>query len=189
MPIANKQLTMIREHLQDIPLFSLPPAYSLRRYQPGDEQVWLAIHAAADHYNTITPELFIAQFGNDPATLAQRQFYLCDSQQTAVGTATAWFNNNYRAKPYGQVHWVAILPHCQGLGLAKPLLTAICRRLRELGHNRAYLMTSSARLAAINLYLQFGFVAHIESAADQETWNRLLPQLKKPTIQSPAETI
>ena len=189
MPVENKLLTMIREHLEDIPVFSLPPAYSLRRYQPGDEQAWLAIHSAADHYNTITPELFVGEFGNDSVTLAQRQFYLCDSQQTAVGTATAWFNNNYQGKPYGQVHWVAISPKHQGLGLAKPLMTATCQRLREFGHKRAYLMTSSARLAAVNLYLPFGFVAQIESAADQITWNKLLEQIKKPTNLSPTETL
>jgi len=189
MPIENKPLTMIREHLEDIPVFSLPPTYSLRRYQPGDEQAWLAIHAVADPFNIIKAERFVKEFGNEPAILAQRQFYLCDSKQTAVGTATAWFNNSYRGKPYGRVHWVAIVPQHQGLGLAKPLMTATCQKLRELGHKRAYLGTSSARIAAINLYLRFGFVAGIDSDADQKTWNKLLEQIKKPSIQSCTETI
>lgn len=189
MSIENKPLIMIRPHLEDIPVFSLSPAYSLRQYQPGDELAWLAIQSAADQYNTITPELFVREFGDDPAVLSQRQFYLCDRQQTAVGTATAWFNDDFQGRRYGQVHWVAILPEHQGLGLAKPLMSATCKRLRELGHKRAYLTTSTVRLAAINLYLRFGFAAQIESTEDQITWNTLLEQIKKPTDPPNTETL
>jgi GNAT superfamily N-acetyltransferase len=55
------------------------------------------------------------------------------------------------------VHWVAIVPECQGIGLGKALMTLLCQRLRELGHDQAYLFTSSERVSAIRLYLRFGF--------------------------------
>ena len=74
----------------------------------------------------------------------------------------------------GRVHWMAILPEFQGRGLGKALLAAICRRLRELGHERAYLHTSAARLAAIQLYLQFGFAPVVRNAAEEAAWKGIL---------------
>jgi GNAT superfamily N-acetyltransferase len=159
MTVENIPLTMVREHLEDIPVFSLPAEFTWRPYQLGDEQAWLEIQSAADRYNSITPELFTREFGGDQVRLARRQLYLCGTDQAPVGTATAWFKRSYQGKPYGRVHWVAIVPKHQGLGLGKPLMTVTLKRLRQLGHRRAYLTTSTARFAAINLYLQFGFVA------------------------------
>jgi GNAT superfamily N-acetyltransferase len=179
MPVENQAVTMVREHLEDIPMYLLPPAYTLRSFQPGDEQVWLEIQSSADRYNSITPELFTREFGGDQARLVRRQLYLCDTKQVAVGTATAWFDKRYRGKPYGRVHWLAILPEHQGQGLAKPLMTVILQRLKDLGHRRAYLTTSAARFVAINLYLQFGFVAWPRSADERIIWRRLLEGINK----------
>ena len=62
-----------------------------------------------------------------------------------------------------------------GRGLAKPLMTSICRRLRELGHEHVYLSTSTARRAAIGLYLKFGFAPVIRSEEDGAAWREVLP--------------
>lgn len=174
----NAPVTMVRGNLKGIPGYSLPAGYSLRSYQPGDEQLWVEIQHLADHYNTITPDLFRREFGTDGSTLAARQFYLLDAGQRAIGTATAWYDDSFRGLVYGRVHWVAIVPEQQGRGLAKPLMTAVCRRLRGLGHTRAYLSTSTARIPAIRLYLQFGFLPWIESPEDGRLWRQLERELE-----------
>jgi GNAT superfamily N-acetyltransferase len=181
MPVDKQYIpiSMIRPHLEDIPVHVLPAGHYLRMYRPGDEPVWVEIQALADHYNTITTELFAREFGQDWAVLAERQLYLCDATNTAIGTATAWFDDNYRGKRYGRIHWVAILPDKQGYGLAKPLMTTACHMLRDLGHSRAYLTTSTARIPAINLYLQFGFIPQIDTPGDSEVWYMLQKQLKR----------
>lgn len=184
MSEENLDLYMIRATLANLPEFSLPASYTIRWYQPGDEVHWLRIHLEADEYNHITPALFEREFGTDPILLAARQAYLCDRQGKPIGTASAWFKDNYKGQSYGRVHWVAILPAMQGRGLAKPLMSAVCRRLRELGHERAYLDTSAARLPAINLYLKFGFVPEIRGQEDLRAWRRVWEEIKHPVLEA-----
>jgi GNAT superfamily N-acetyltransferase len=169
MMTESVPVRMIRDHLNDIPHYKLPEPYTIRPYQAGDETAWLDIQAATDRYNPITPELFGAQFGSDPKLLADRQFYLCDETTRPIGTATAWFGQG-AWQGWGRLHWVAIVPAHQGRGLAKPLMTVTCRRLRELGHRRAYLTTATARIPAIGLYLKFGFRPDIQTEQDVESW-------------------
>jgi ribosomal protein S18 acetylase RimI-like enzyme len=164
---------MIRKNLEQIPGFELPDGFALRWYQPGDEETWLQIHLAADRLQPITPDLFNQQFGSDITVLPQRQCYLLAPDGQAIGTATAWFKDNFEGRRFGRVHWVAIVPEYQGRGLAKPLMSTICRRLQELGHDCAYLTTSTARLPAINLYRRFGFEPLIRTPEEADIWKRL----------------
>lgn len=175
----NIPLKMIRENLEDVPQFALPEGFSLRWFKQGDEKTWCAIQSAADKFNDITAELFAKQFGNDAQLLEQRQCYLLDTRGNAIGTATAWFNDNFEGARVGRVHWVAILPEHQGKGLSKPLMTAICRRLKEFGHTRTYLSTSSARIPAIKLYLKFVFTPLIRNTDDEAVWRELEIILKR----------
>lgn len=168
---------MIRENLDNIPQYDLPPPYTIRLYQPGDEVAWEHIHLAADRYTTITPTFFEEQFGQEEERLRERQFYLCDAAGMPIGTATAWFKS-HNGQPHGLVHWVAIVPSEQGKGLAKPLLSTVCQRLRDFKYSHAYLDTTSVRLAAIGLYLKFGFVPEIKNERDAEVWLKIRKRLQ-----------
>ena len=184
MSTENLNISMIRPTLENLPTFAIPAPYTLRWYQPGDEKAWLAIHIAADPYITYSAETFDKEFGAERALLPTRQAYLCDGMGALVGTSSAWFYTDEEGDPYGLVHWVAIHPSAQGQGLAKPLLGLVCARLRELGHERAYLNTASARIPAISLYLQFGFVPQMRR--DRETtlraWRQVSEWLTHPAI-------
>jgi len=168
-------VVMVRPDLEGLPQYDLPAGFSLRAYRPGDEAEWLRIHELADRYNTFTASTFTEQFGADAEVLRRRQLYLCEPAGAAIGTATAWFDDDFRGERWGRVHWVAIVPAFQGRGLGKPLMSAVCNRLRQLGHRRAYLTSNTARVPAIGLYLKFGFVPEIRTARDRRAW-RLLRQ-------------
>ncbi len=160
---------MTRPDLEGLPEFALPADFRIDPYAPGAERDWLAIHHRSDRYNTFTEETFAHQFGEDEATLRQRQFYLRAPGGARIGTATAWFDHDSPLGD-GQVHWVAILPEWQGRGLAKPLLSRVCTRLRDLGHRRAFLKTASARIPAIRLYIKFGFAGHPRNEEERQFW-------------------
>ena len=176
MTTENIPVQMVRDHLHDIPQYSLPEPYTIRLYQPDDETNWFNIQAAADQYNLITQELFETELGCDPKMLAERQFYICDGANRPIGTATAWFGEGDR-QGWGRVHWVAVLPEQQGRGLAKPLLTVTCNRLHKFGYRRAYLTTATARIPAICLYLKFGFRPDIRNEQEIEIWRRVREEI------------
>ena len=178
----NYRVRMICKRLDLVPEYAIPSPYSIRHYQSGDEEGWLRIQALADHHNAITPSLFYGQFGDSIPVLEERQLYLLNEEAKTIGTATAWFDNDFDGERIGRVHWVAIEPTYQGKGLAKPLMTAVCHRLKELGHGSAYLTTSTARITAINLYLKFGFTPIIKSSDDLQIWQELSAHLKEPII-------
>jgi GNAT superfamily N-acetyltransferase len=193
----NVPIKMVRTNLDNLPEFMLPVGFEMRWYQPGDEAHWMRIHVAADRYNEITPDLYRRQFaveeerGLQSASadksqcrinsmlqcLRERQCYLLAPYGRVIGTATAWFNDNFEGAKFGRVHWMAIAPDYQGRGLARPLMAAICRRLRELGHDRMYLSTSTGRIPAISLYLRFGFVPLMRTEEDETVWKELQPML------------
>lgn len=175
-------ISMVREELSSVPHHALPSSFSFKWYRPGDEQHWLRIQQQADKYNQISLDLFRQQFGSDVETLAQRQCFILNGEGQPVGTATAWFDLHYHGREYGRVHWVAIIPEMQGQGLAKPLMTVVCRRLRELGHEWVYLTTAPERIPAINLYLKFGFVPEVGSDAELRAWRGIEEKLGKSVL-------
>ncbi len=170
-------IRMSRPDLEGIGQHGAPAPFFLRWYEAGDEQRWVRITSRADIYNRIDESLFRREFGQDRALLAQRQCYLCDAGGETIGTATAWFNDDYRGGSWGRVHWVDIVPEYQGRGLGRALVSAVCHRLRQLGHQRAYLTTESPRIPAIRLYLRFGFRPDVQNQSDARVWREVARRL------------
>ncbi|OPX24245.1 MAG: hypothetical protein B1H04_02490 [Planctomycetales bacterium 4484_123] len=170
-------VVMVRPDLEGLPQYDLPAGFSLRAYRPGDEAEWLRIHELADRYNTFTASTFAEQFGTDAEVLRQRQLYLCDPAGATIGTVTAWFDDEFHGGRWGRVHWVAVVPAFQGRGLGRLLMSAVCNRLRQLGHRRAYLTSNTVRVRAIGLYLKFGFVPEIRNQRDARAWQLLRQRL------------
>jgi GNAT superfamily N-acetyltransferase len=169
----NAKVVMERASLTAIPEYGLPQGFVLRWYQAGEESAWLQIQAAADDLNDITADLFRKTFGNEQTAHEQRICFLTTATGEPIGTAAAWWGEEGAEGRRGRIHWVAIFPAFQGRGLAKPLLTAVCLRLRELGHTSAYLTTSAARIPALNLYRQFGFVPVIRDEMERAMWQEI----------------
>jgi len=169
----NAKVAMERASLAGVPEYGLPQGFALRWYRGGDEVAWRKIQAAADQYNDISADLFLTAFGSEQAAHEQRICLLTTAAGDPIGTAAAWWGQEGAEGARGRVHWVAIVPAFQGRGLAKPLLAAVCLRLRDLGHASAYLTTSAARIPALNLYHQFGFVPLIREEAERAVWREI----------------
>lgn len=176
--MEHLDVVMVRADLAGVPQFDVPAPCAVRAYRPGDAEAWRRIQTASDAYGTFPPGRFEQQFGRDERVLAARQLYLCDGTGEAIGTMTAWLGEADAWRGWGRVHWVAVVPACQGRGLSKPLMALTLNRLRELGHERAYLTTATVRPPAINLYLRFGFLPHVQGASDVRAWRLVAPRLR-----------
>ena len=170
---ANAHVEMVRDDLRSIPRHGLPEGFALRLYRPGDEAAWVAIHQDADRLQAVTLDTFRDNFASDLRAMEDRCFFLVAPDGREVGTGTAWYDADYRGRPYGRVHWICIAEAYQGRGLAKPLLSTVLLRLAR-SHDRCCLSTSTARIAAINLYLKFGFRPAVRCDRDAEIWLRFL---------------
>lgn len=177
IPAHNERVQMILDPVPVIPAFLLPSYLRLRMYRPGDECHWLHIHHLADTFQEVTLEHFEVEFFYATEELPRRQFYLETTAGDVIGTGTAWFDPQYKGGHFGRIHWVAIVPEYQGRGLAKPLMTALLNRHHELGEDRVYLTTSTARLPAICLYLKFGFIPDIVTDLDLHAWGLVAQHL------------
>jgi GNAT superfamily N-acetyltransferase len=168
------RILMTRQSLQGFPVFPVPAGFTLRWYEPGFEEHWLAIHLAAEKEIPITPDLFSRRFGSDPTLLAARQCYLFSMDGSPVGTITGWLDPLFEGQSHARVHFLAVVPQWQGRGLAKVLMSSVLQRLKELGHTRTYLATSSNRIHAVRLYLRFGFVPLAKTGEAQALWQEIL---------------
>jgi len=176
--MENTSVGMKRHDFENIPSFEVPAPFILRTYQSDDEQAWLEIHKKADPYNTFDEESFYKGFGHDKKLWHENQYYVCDENNRPIGTATAWsVKKDEHPKPQGLVHWVALDPEYQGKGLSKPLMSAVCNRLKERNFHCAYLNTSSGRLPAVALYLAFGFVPYLRKPEERAVWTYIKEQL------------
>jgi len=189
LDLPNVSIHMVRPTLADVPKAPLPAPYSSRYYRPGDEATWVRIHNLADGLSVATRNMFEDQFGHDEQELRKRQLYLCDGEGDAIATVTAWHNVDYAGRPYGRVHWVAVVPAHQGRGLGKPLLAACLRRMVELGCKGAYLTTAPPRIPAINLYLRFGFRPVVRSEREREAWRLVSGCVKEELRKIVAEAV
>jgi ribosomal protein S18 acetylase RimI-like enzyme len=182
--IPNFEVLMIRTNLEDFPQAAPPSEFQIRTYRESDALEWVRIHELADQYNKVTLETFQHEFGYDIEAMSDRGFFIETQAGEVIGTATAWYDEDFEGEPYGRVHWVAIIPEYQGRGLAKPLLSAVMKRLAQ-SHDKAYLVTSSARIPAIQLYLKYGFQPFLHNVESLKAWDLVSTQLDHPLLRKP----
>jgi GNAT superfamily N-acetyltransferase len=168
------KITMIREDLNDLPDYQLPAGYSFQWYLPGMENDWVRIHEKAEPFQQVNYQKYEKEFGSRHEDLKLRQCFIKSDKGEIVGTATAWFDTFIMGEGFGRVHWVAIVPEEQGKKLSNCLLSVVLQKLKELNYDKVYLTTSSKRLAAIHLYLKFGFVPSLESEDGIKAWSEYL---------------
>jgi GNAT superfamily N-acetyltransferase len=160
-----------RRDLENIPQQPLPNGYSFRFYRPGDEETWAQIWSSADDFDVYDSKRFRNIFGTDDDLLARSCLFLVDPEGQEVGTATAWVES-YAKLTWAKLSWIAISRSHQGLGLARPLLSAVMNRSKELGHCRAVLYTYAApiRIRAIRLYLDYGMMPDLSHPDGDRAW-------------------
>lgn len=176
MTPAGYKIIMIRPHLRQIPEFSLPEGFSVRNLTPTEGEVWLSIWQDAEDWRSIDIGRWESEFAHAPEDVAQRCFVAISHDGTPVATASAW-----KASPedleFGRVHWIATRKAYQGRGIGKAMMTQVLTSLARW-HDKAILETQSYRLAAIRMYLDFGFEPDLSHESDCISWQEIAANLK-----------
>jgi GNAT superfamily N-acetyltransferase len=142
-----------------LPEFQLQEGFHFMLYQPGDERDWARIETSVLEFDNEMDAFmhFQEQFIPLAPELPRRCIFVVKDDGEKVGTATAWWGyTGVRRDP--MVHWVAVKPAYQGLGLGKALIGRTVLLLNEIeGDRDYYLHTQTWSHKAVRLYLWAGF--------------------------------
>lgn len=192
MPNLDVAFDMVRDQMNAIPQVPLPAPYRFRTYREGDEVTWLTVQRAAEPIIPMPDDFFDRQFGDHRDALPDRMFFVEHADGDMAGTITAWWEQDrHDANGRGRIHWVAVHPDYQRRGLAKPMMTQAMNRLAQEYHS-AMLGTSSSRVWAIKVYLDFGFrpdPAQLDDPAIAGAWRDLQAQLQHPALAALAPSL
>ena len=185
-PPAEVAISMVRAHLRDLPQPVFPDGFGMRTLQPGmaDASLWTDVQrdAVAGEFE-IMDDLFEREFGDAGDAIATRCFFITNPANVAVGAISAWMGGRgVDAENWGRIHWVATRLAFQGRGLGRAGLAYVLNRLVELGHERAWLSTSTICGPALKLYLDAGFVPDLEPAGAREAWQMVLARRFHPAL-------
>jgi GNAT superfamily N-acetyltransferase len=175
------RVLMVRPHMKDVPVAAFPEGYGIRTMSRRDIGLWIDIQRDAERYLEIKDGLFEQEFGYSNAAIQWRSFIVTAPRGLGVGTVSAWYDRDFRGAEYGRIHWVAIRESFQGRGLGKAALAHAMHVLAQW-HDRCYLVTSTERVVAIRLYLDFGFEPDLTPSDAREKWHRLSLDLDHPRL-------
>lgn len=176
--MPERQLRMIRRHLDGLPEISLSEGYGLRTFAPGDEQTW------CDIMNTGIGDGWTVDRCREQLTGQDRflpdALYFATFEGRPVGAACVWPDapgDLSRA----QVHMVCVVPEHRNRRLGHLLTLAVLRHMKTKGFGAAYLFTDDFRIPAIKAYLRLGFEPDYVEENHRLRWARILPETGNPT--------
>lgn len=174
-------VNMYRPDMENIPQYAFPAGYGIRAMRPGEGVLWTDVQRDAEHWLTVDDELFTREFGYDLEATQWRCFFIINELGAAVGVISAWYDRDIRGQDYGRIHWVAIRQAYRGKGLVKPAMTHAMNVMAQW-HQRAYLGTATARIPAIKVYLDFGFLPDMTQPQAREAWGQIQAVLNHPAL-------
>ncbi|NLJ79997.1 MAG: GNAT family N-acetyltransferase [Firmicutes bacterium] len=178
--MKNIRLIMINEDLSRHSPIPLQPGFKFRFFQDGDQETWAEIEAQAQEFPNIEAARarFQQEFRKQRKELSKRCFFLLDPAGKPVGTAMGWYGSSqFEGLLYGRLHWIAIIPSYQSLGLGRPLISQAVEVLKQF-HKKAFLVTRPRNYRAIRIYLDFGFKPHLTAKEQHRGWRQVEEILK-----------
>ena len=157
VPYAD--VSMRRPKGRAIPPFELPDGFSFVLYSPGDEQAWAKIETSVLEFSEEQSAVayFQKEYLADPKEVRRRCLFIENEKGEKVATSSAWWEKK-GGKRYPLVHWVAVMPNYQDMGLGKAIVGKTMQMLLEIeGDQDFYLHTQTWSHKAIRIYEKAGF--------------------------------
>lgn len=171
------QMVWPEHRLDDPPAVRLPPGYSLRTYQPGDEARFYEIMDLADWPGWDDKELRPWIFRIVPEGWFMA---IHEASGEIVASAMALHDHTWLIPFCGELGWVAADPAHTGQGLGMAVTAAVTARFIEIGYRHIHLFTETFRLPALKTYLKLGYVPLLSTPETPEHWQAICAQLEWP---------
>jgi GNAT superfamily N-acetyltransferase len=142
-----------------LPKSHSPHGITLRTYRNGDEYHWAAIETAAGEFPNEQKALsrFAHDFGPWKADLSERCFFALNADGVPVGNIAVWWPHP-EIRKYPWIHWVAVRPEYQNLGIGTFLVARGINHAVQLeGDVDIGLKTQTWSWPAVKIYLRAGF--------------------------------
>ncbi len=172
----GKPVVMVCDPIQRVAPPRWAKGFALRPMTMEEIPLWTRIQRRAEPWCPIADDQFEKSFGCDAGKIGRRCFFIVDGSGNAVGTISAWDDDDFEGRSFGRLHWLAVVPAAQRKGLARAA-TAHVMQLLKAWHGRAYLHTQSNRIPAIKLYLEFGYRPWIRNDGDKDLWSAILGRI------------
>ena len=153
---------MLRKKDTLVPVYNLPDEYGYKfaLYKPGDEKSWAEIETSVLEFDNEPDALEYFEKEFKPSTyiaeLEKRCVFIENDKGEKIATATAWWCCPEKCIP--RLHWVAVKPEYQGLGLGKAIISRVTRLMLELdGERDFFLSTQTWSHKAVKIYEKMGY--------------------------------
>jgi len=166
----------------EIPDRPFAEGFSARPMRADEVDTWVRIQCEAEEHLDIDRATFHREFTEDPATIESTCFFVTNPEGEPIGTISAWPDRDQYGREAGRPHWLAVRPAYQGLGLAKAAMVFSMKQLATR-FGRLIGRTDSARIPAIKLYLDLGFLPDLDRPNGKENWSRVKEQLPHPALE------
>jgi len=160
-----------------IPTPVLPDCFSFRFYQGGDIRHWSRIETSVLEFDSEDKahDFFQRVFMPYEANLRERCLFACSPDGTPIATTTAWYADSELGHQ-AILHWVAVCPEYQGLGVGKAIVQKALNVFQNLEPDcPIWLHTQTWSHVAVRLYHSLGFnIVKSEKLASSNTSDGLL---------------
>ena len=157
--IPYHNIIMCRKSGVSVPQAILPEGYSFKNFSAGDEIHWAEIEASVGEFASTEEAEYYFKTEYLPflKELERRSIFIETVKGEKIATFTIWWNYSGNLR-IPSVHWVAVIPEYQGLGLGKAVvLKGIEKALSIEGDRDIYLHTQTWSYKAIGIYMRAGF--------------------------------
>lgn len=164
------------EHLLSAPpAVRVPPGYSLRTYEQGDELRFFKIMELAGW-----PGWDDEKLQSWLPRILPGGWFMAIHRETDEIAATAMALRSETYPSGGELGWLAGDPAHAGRGLGMAVSAAVTARLIEAGCRPIHLYTEDYRLPALKTYLKLGYVPFLYTPEMLERWRAICAQLQWP---------
>jgi GNAT superfamily N-acetyltransferase len=137
----------------------LPDGFAFSFFEDGDESDWARIETSVLEFDSEFAALlhFKKHYMPHADDLRRRCLFVSNADGSKVATSMAWWHYVAgRRRPW--VHWVAVEPRFQGLGIGKAIVSRATQLLVELeGDVDFFLKTQTWSHRAVRVYMANGY--------------------------------